>query len=296
MKKSNLVLIIVLSVVIVGLITGLVFFISKAKQKEAEIAEVVEMMNFEKEQVEQEFQDLTYEFAGYSATIKNDSLFQLLESEKLKVNQLLEELRITKSTNARRISELKKELATVRSVMIHYVNQIDSLNAENKELKTKNVEVNRKYNQVSQQAERLSKEKETLSEVVTRASKLDVVNFSMQTLNSRGRKTTWFTQVANLQFNYTINKNITTDPGNKTLYVRLTRPDSEVMTKNPNHLFQFEDKKIAYSLSKNFEYEGESINDMIYWKVEEVMQKGNYRADFFVDGSLVGSFEFEIKK
>lgn len=296
MKKTNLVLIIVGSVLIVALIAGLIYFMSKAKQKEAEIAEVVEMMNFEKEQVEQEFQDLTYEFAGYSANIKNDSIFQLLESEKLKVSQLLEELRITKSTNARRISELKKELATVRSVMIHYVNQIDSLNAENKVLKTENVEVKRKYNQASQQAERLSKEKETLNEVVSRASKLEVVNFSIKTLNSRGRKTSWFTQVANLEFNYTVAKNITTDPGNKTLYMRLTRPDSEVMTKNPNHLFQFEDKQVAYSARKDFEYEGEALNDVIYWKVEEVMPKGDYRADFFIDGSLVGSFVFELDK
>lgn len=108
------------------------------------------------------------------------------------VQQLLEELRVTKATNARRITELKKELATVRSVMIHYVNQIDSLNAENKVLKNENVEVKRRYNEVTQVAEKLTKEKETLNEVVTRASKLDVVNFSVSTLNSKGRKTTWF--------------------------------------------------------------------------------------------------------
>ena len=42
------------------------------------------------------------------------------------------------ATNARRITELKNELSTVRKLMIHYVNQIDSLNAENKALKTRN--------------------------------------------------------------------------------------------------------------------------------------------------------------
>jgi len=215
MKKNNVIILSILSAVIIALIVAVIYFINKANEKEAEIAEVAEMMNFEKEQVEREFQDLTTEFDGYSVNIKNDSLFKLLNDQKMKVQQLLEELRITKATNARRIAELRKELTTVRSVMIHYVNQIDSLNAENKVLKTENVEVRRKYNEASQTVEQLSKEKENLNEVVTRASKLDISSFSMQTLNSRNRKTTWFSKVANLQFNYTISKNITAQAGQK---------------------------------------------------------------------------------
>jgi hypothetical protein len=33
----------------------------------------------------------------------------------------------------------------------------------------------------------------------------------------------------------------------------------------------------------------------MYWKVEEVLPKGTYRADFFIDGNRVGVFNFEIK-
>lgn len=295
MKKQNIAILIVLSVVILALIAAVVFYMNKAKVKEAEISEVVEMMNFEKEQVEQEFQDLNFEISGYTTNIKNDSLFKLLDNEKLKVQQLLEELRITKSTNARRIVELKKELATVRSVMIYYVNQIDSLSAQNKVLKTENVEVKRRYNEVSQVAQQLTKDKESLHEVVTRASKLDVVNFSMTTLNNKGRKTTWFSQIANLQFNYTVAKNITAESGQKTMYLRIMRPNREVLTKNTSNVFPFENKDIAYSAKKTYEYEGETFNDLIYWKVEEVLEKGTYHADFFTDGNLVGSFDFEIK-
>ena len=295
MKKQNVTILVALSVVILLLIGAVVFYMNKAKQKEGEIAEVVEMMTFEKEQVEQEFQDLNYELSGYTVNIKNDSLFKLLENEKVKVQQLLEELRVTKATNARRITELKKELATVRSVMIHYVNQIDSLNAENKVLKTENVEVKRRYNEVTQVAEKLTKEKETLNEVVTRASKLDVVNFSVSTLNSKGRKTTWFSQLANLQFNYTVAKNITAEPGRKTMYLRITKPNGDVLTKSTSNVFPFENKNIAYSAKKTYEYEGEALADVIYWKVEEVLEKGTYRAEFFTDGNLVGSFDFPIK-
>lgn len=296
MKKNNVIILSILSAVIIALIIAVIYFINKAKEKEQEVAEVAEMMVFEKEQVEREFQDLTTEFDGYTVNIKNDSLFKLLDDQKTKVTQLLEELRVTKATNARRIAELRKELATVRSVMIRYVNQIDSLNAENKVLKTENTEVKRKYTEASQTAEKLAKDKESLNEVVTRASKLDMTSFSMLTLNSKNRKTTWFSQIANLQFNYTIAKNITAQTGQKTLYLRLTRPDDEVMSKSSANLFQFENKKVMFSAKKDFEYTGDAISDVIYWKVEEILQQGTYRAEFFVDGSMIGSYTFVIKK
>jgi len=296
MKKNNVIILSVLSAVIIALIVAVIYFINKANEKEKEVAEVAEMMVFEKEQVEREFQDLTTEFDGYTANIKNDSLFKLLDNQKTKVTQLLEELRVTKATNARRIAELRKELATVRSVMIRYVNQIDSLNAENKVLKTENTEVKRKYTEASQTAEQLAKDKESLNEVVTRASKLDMTGFSMLTLNSKNRKTTWFSQIANLQFNYTIAKNITAQTGQKTLYLRLTRPDDEVLSKSSGNLFQFENKKVLYSAKKDFEYTGDAVSDVIYWKVEEILQQGTYRAEFFVDGSMIGSYTFIIKK
>lgn len=296
MNKKNIIIFSGLIIVILALIISVFYLINRTKEKEKEIAEVVEMMTFEKQQVEREFQDMASEFDGYTSNIKNDSLIKLLDNQKIKMRQLLEELRVTKATNAKRISELKNELASVRKLLVHYVNQIDSLNAENKVLRTENSEVKRKYSEASETVDKLSKEKENLSDVVTRASKLEVSGFSFTPLNSRNKKTNWFTQTANLQFNFTVNKNITAQPGNKTIYLRLTRPDDEVLTKSGSGVFKFENKNIAYSIKKEFDYTGEAHNDVMYWKVEEVLQAGTYRADFFCDGNMVGSFSFVIKK
>jgi predicted nucleic acid-binding Zn-ribbon protein len=163
MMKNKFSLFLVLAIVL-AVIMGVIslYFFRQVKVKEAEMNEMVEVMNFEKEQVEREFEELNYEFDGYTSNIKNDSIFKLLDKEKARVQQLLEELRITKVTNARRIAELRKELATVRGVMVHYVNQIDSLNKENKVLKTENVEVRRRYQEASQTAQQLAKEKDNL--------------------------------------------------------------------------------------------------------------------------------------
>ena len=295
-KKRNFNIITIATIIIIILGVLLIYFVRKANHEETEKVELVQMMNFEKEQLQKEYTNFNQEIPGYISNIKNDSLVKLLQDQKSKVQQLLEELRITKSTNAKRITQLKDELASVRKVMIQYVNQIDSLDKVNKVLKTENVEVHKKYKAATETVQLLSKEKESLNQVVTRAAILEVTNFKMTPLNSAGKKTGWFSQTATLQFNYTITKNVTSQPGEKTIYLRVIRPDDDVLTKSPNNVFQFENKNIAYSASKRFEYSGETLNDVIYWKVGEILPKGNYRADFFVDGNRVGSFSFVFEK
>lgn len=296
MTKSKNLIIIVLILLILAL-AGIGYYLwNDSKSKEDELSEVIEMMNQEKERVEHEYEELTFQFDGYTTTIRNDSLLKLLDSEKERVRELLNELRQTKATNAKKIQELKDELASIRKIMMHLVTQIDSLNIENQQLRSENTQIRAKYEASAQSVEQLSKERENLSEVVTRASKLEVIDFSITTLNDKNRKTSIVSRIANLQIDYTIGKNITANPGKKMLYLRLTRPDGEVLTKNPSHTFRFENRDIEYSARKEYEYGSDAISDVIYWKVEEIIQKGVYRAEFFTDGDLIGAYTFILKK
>lgn len=266
-------------------------------QQKGEMKEMVELMEFEKEQLEDEFEELAIQFDGYQTQdIHNDSLVILLAKEQQRVQDLREELRITKVTNARRIAELKKELATVRQVMVSYVQQIDSLNRTNTLLIKENQLVKKQYQEVSRQAQQLEEERTQLAEVVSRASMLEISYFQMTPLNKRDRKTSIYNQIQKLQFEYTVGRNITNQPGMKMLYMRITRPDGEIMQKNLNDVFPFENSEIAYSISKEFEYAGEEISGSLYWPVEEILQTGIYNADFFIDGELIGSFPFEVHK
>ena len=293
MNKNKYIALIVSIVVLALCVCALVWM---NFQQKTEIKEIVEQMEFEKEQLEDEYEELAIQFDGYQTPdIHNDSLVELLSQEKQRVQDLLEELRITKVTNARRIAELKNELATVRKVMVGYVQQIDSLDRTNKALVKENKQVKEQYQEVARQAQQLEKEREELVEVVTRASMLEIGSFSVTALNKRDRKTTIFTQIMKLQFDYTVARNITCPPGLKTMYMRLTRPDGELMQKSMDHVFDFENSKIGYSVFKDFEYEGEEVSGTMYWTVEEILQEGVYNADFFVDGQLIGSFPFTLK-
>ncbi len=293
-QSSKKALIIVLAAVLVAAIAVLVWFNFRQK---AQMQEMVEQLEFEKEELADEYEDLAIQFDGYQQLdIQNDSLQERLAKEQQRVRDLLEELRITKVTNARRIAELKKELSTVRAVMVTYVHQIDSLNQTNARLTQENIQVRQENTQMRQENTQLTTINTQLTEVVTRAAMLEVTDFAVTPLNKRDRKTSIFNQIQKLQFSYTIQKNITCEPGEKTVYLSLRRPDGEVMQKNPNHVFSYENGTVPYSVRQSIEYAGEVLSKTMYWQVEEILQQGTYTADFFIDGNLVGSYSFDLKK
>lgn len=283
--------------VIVVLVLGIAALLFLFLQQRQEMNEVVELMEYEKSELQEEYEDLAIQFDGYqNVSIQNDSLQDLLSREQQRVQDLLEELRITKATNARRIAELKKELATVRAVMVEYVRQIDSLNATNQRLTAENQQYKQNNRQLEQHNQQLAQTNTQLTETVWRASLLELTACNLTTLNKDDRKTRIVSQIRKLQFDYTIGKNITCDPGMKTLYVRLIDPDGNLLGEDSTKLFPFENSDIPYTMAQTFEYAGEEFFGTIYWTVGEAPETGYYNADFFADGNLIGSFPFQIKK
>ena len=261
-----------------------------------ELNEMVEQMTIEKEELQEEYEDLAIQFDGYQQMdIRNDSLQDLLSREQQRVQDLLEELRHTKASNARKIAELKKELATVRMVMKDYVRQIDSLNATNARLTAENQQFKEENKQVKEQNTHLSTLNEQLTETVTRASMMEVTSCTVTMLNKNDRKTRMVSHLSKLQFDYTIAKNITCPPGLKDLYVRIMDPNGNLLGEDAEHLFAFESDEIPYSLTQQIEYTGEAYESTCYQAIDKAID-GFYTIDFFCDGNLIGSFPFQLKK
>ena len=292
MKKSYIIVLILLVAAIIGLV------IWNLSQRQ-ELNEMVEQMTIEKEELQEEYEDLALQFDGYQQMdIRNDSLQDLLSREQQRVQDLLEELRTTKASNARKIAELKKELATVRAVMRDYVRQIDSLNATNARLTEENIQVRQENQQVRQHNEQLTQANTQLTETVTRASMLEITSCSVTMLNKNDRKTRIASHVRKLQFDYAIAKNITCTPGLKDLYVRVITPNGDLIGESETKLFAFESGEISFSMTQQIEFTGEPYAGICYCPLDENtgVEKGFYTIDFFCEGNLIGSFPFQLKK
>ena len=294
MNKKTVFMIFALLVVVAG---GVIYYLyNSLSTTQTEMEEMVEMMNYEKEQLENEYADVALELEGMSIKVNNDSLLHQLDREQKRVQLLLEELRTVKATNARRIAELKEELSTVRKVLVTYVRQVDSLTAVNTKLEAENRKVQQRYEAATEEVKTLSEERERLVEKVTIASQLEATTVAVELQNDRGRKTKSVRKLAIIKVDYTIAKNNTAEVGNKTIYMRITTPDDMVLQKQASDLFQFEDSQIAFSARKSFEYTGEEFSDAIYYTVTETLWEGDYRVDLFVDGHLIGQQYFTLTK
>ena len=290
MKKNTL--FIIIGIVLIAALGVLAYLLLNEKQANTELREEFRL---EKEDLESEYTTFARQYDELKLTVSNDSLAQLLEQEQLKTQRLLEELRTVKSTNATEIRRLKNELATLRSVMVSYINQIDSLNQINAQQKVVIAEVTQKYNDASRQISDLTEERKNLTEQVTLASQLDATNIHVLPLNKRGKEAKRTKDTEKLQINFNIAKNITAKTGDRTLYVRILKPDNDVLTKDASDTFSYENRELSYSIKKYIEYTGEEQPVSVYWDVQEFLYAGNYRLDVFAEGNLIGSSSFSLK-
>lgn len=288
--KKNTLLIVAGSLLILLLIGVTILLISEKQTNK----ELVMEFNLDKEDLENQYTDFARQYDELKLTVSNDSLSVLLEQEQLKTQRLLEELRTVKSSNATEIRRLKKELASLRKVMIGYINQIDSLNRLTAQQKEIIADVTKKYNAASRQINNLSEEKKNLTKTVTLAAQLDATNISVQPTNKRGKTAKKVKDIVKFKINFSIVKNITAETGERTLYIRITKPDNDVLTKSSSNTFPYENRELEYSIKKYIEYNGEEQAVTVYWDVEEYLYAGTYRVDIFADGTLIGSQSFSL--
>lgn len=290
LNKQNKLLITV-GIIFILLLVGVTALLISEKQTNKEL---VQEFQLEKEDLENEYTRFAQQYDELKLTVSNDSLSVLLEQEQLKTQRLLEELRTVKSSNAAEIRRLKKELATLRKVMIGYINQIDSLNRLTAHQKEVIAQVTQKYNDASRQISNLAEEKKNLNKKVTLAAQLDATNINIQAVNKRDKTAKKVKDVVKFKIGFTIVKNITAETGEHIIYVRITKPDNDVLTKNPANTFPYENRELGYSIKKYIEYNGEEQNITVYWNVEEYLYAGTYRVDLFADGTLIGSQSFTL--
>ena len=287
-KKSLLIAAVAVLVIAIIGITYLLFTEKKANR------ELVQEFQLDKEDLENEYSQFVQKYDELKFTVTNDSLALLLEQEQLKTQRLLEELRTVKSSNATEIRRLKKELATLRKILVGYVNQIDSLDRINKRQQQVIADVTQKYNTASQQISTLSKEKENLDKKVTLAAQLDVTNIRIEPRNKRGKVAKKVKDIVKLAISFTVVKNITAENGERTIYIRITKPDNDALTKSASNTFSYENRTLTYSIKNYIEYNGEEQNVNVFWDVEEFLYAGNYRLDIFEGGNLIGSQKFTL--
>ena len=287
-RTAQLIAIIVVMALALGIAAYFLF------HKDKQITEMQEQYTIDKQELEDEYESISMQYEGFKFSVQNDSLLYKLENEQTKVQRLMEELRVTKATDQAEIRRLKDELSTLRKILKSYIQQIDSLNRLNEELKAENVQITKQYNETSRTLNVVSQEKKQLTEKVSLAAKLVATNVSLKAVNSRGKDQKRLSRSEQFIISFTISRNITAEPGERIIYARIMQPDGSVLTKNPGNVFPYENKDIAFSSMRIVEYGGEETGVALYWDIEEYLMAGTYKVDIFADGSHIGSSTLQM--
>jgi hypothetical protein len=125
---------------------------------------------------------------------------------------------------------------------------------------------------------------------------VDAININVKAVNDRGKEQKRLSRSTRFVISFTIAKNITAEPGERIIYVRIMTPDGNVLTKNPSDTFPFENGNLQYSIKRIIEYGGEEMPVTVYWNIEEYLMPGTYKVDIFADGNHIGSHSFTMQE
>ena len=302
MNKKNLYIIIAAAValLLVGVIIFLSFSVAEQKQAAIDANNRVQQLQLDNENLAMstELADLNSQFQQHeneAIKLENDSILAKYNDAKSRVEELIRQLNEQKIKDKAEMDKLRNEISTLRGILRHYVEMVDSLSRENAELRTENAEVRNQNEQLTSKVNEVSRQNEHLSERMTLAEKLNVTGVSLTALNKKGKNEKNVTKARQLMVTFTIPQNNSTPVGAKTIYLRLTGPEGTLL--GAGGTFPFEGQSLQCTAKKTVDYAGDEIAGIrIYWDVNTTLNPGDYTVELFADNYRLTSRHFTLKK
>ena len=293
-----------LSAIIVLLIAGLIYLAYNLSEQTQINRDMEELATLDKQEMEGEYRQFADQYSEMKTRINNDSIIAQLTREQERTEQLLQELKKTKATDAAEITRLKKELASVRAVLRSYVLEIDSLNRLNQALQDENSQMRTELEESNQQNQALTNDNASLSQKVAIAAQLNAVNIDIMmivkaALSSKTKERTKHPHkiggsTNEMKVRFVLSRNVTASNGIRKIYVRILTPTGSVL--NVSGQCPFEDKEVAYTAMKAIEYTGEETPMELFVAKKETLIPGDYRVQVIADGHEIGSRTIELEK
>lgn len=266
----------------------------KLADKEKELAELRQLAELDKREMENQYAEFASQYGELKKNVRDDSLVARLNEEQARAEALLKELKQTKANSSAEILRLKKELATVRAVLRDYIRQVDSLQQINQTLIGERDQARADAERTRAENTDIQAQNSQLNEKVAIAAQLNATGVSIAPLKKNGKNAKKSKDIVRFSVSFTITRNVTAAAGNRTVYVRLLKPNQQVAGQSGT--FHYENRNIGYSAAKTVEYNGQETRVTLYVPVSEYLGGGTYTAHIFADGQMIGSGSLSLDK
>lgn len=270
------------------------------------LQEQVDSLRYENDRLElasltSEFDRLNSEFIQYEdkqLQLSNDSLVQQYNEARERINSLIQELDKEKKSNQAnraKIKQLENEIATLKGIAKHYLEEIKRLNEENEGLRQElSTEKDRNENLARENAT-VSRNNAQLSETVQLAKKLNITGLSLTAYKKNDKEEKKLTvKAAKLGVSFTVSPNNTASAGKKNFYVRIISPEGSLLGSGPS--FSYDGTTVASTAMREMDYDNTELSVTVFWTVNSTLTPGDYTVEVFADGYRLGTRRFNIKK
>lgn len=293
-KKNNSVTYLTILIVVLGvafIVVGYLWYNQKQESDKIilQLEEYSAFIEEEKDSLELELKEIIVQYD--SLMTENDTINMKLTAQQNKIERLLR----IRMSDAEKIRKYEKELGTIRKVLRSYIVQIDSLNTRNQILLAENKELRNRSTEVENVNRQLSEEKEELLVITDEAKTLLASEINTIGLNKRSREKDKFNKVEKLRTDFIVRKNMVAEPGPRTIYLRLIRPDGVILGSTEAGVISIEEEQIPYSASREIIYENDDIPVSIYWDNNGDLVAGTYKTELYENGKLIGETEFNLR-
>ncbi len=200
--------------------------------------------------------------------------------------------------------KVSKKLALLRKITQGYVAKMDSLYTANRQLHQENAKIKKQYSEEVKKNEELTKTKESLEQKVEKAAVLKATGIQITTYRFTGsgkaKETDKAKRVKRIKACFTVNANSLVESAFKTLYVRIARPNQEIMIKDASdkYTFTYQGSTMQYTAKKDFQYAGEDQDVCISYSIPSKdlpLTAGKYTVTIFLDDHEVGEKSFRLR-
>ena len=283
-KLRKIVVALAMAAVILG---GVLAYVWTSKSK------LVNDLNIEKADLTQEMEELRQEYAGLQTA--NDTLNASLQIEREKVDQLIERFQQTEATNRAQIRQYEKELGTLRSIMKHYIVQIDSLNNLNLALRQEASDARKEAAENRRQYEDLRSTTDEYARQVAEGSVVKGRGVTLHAINSSAKETDRSSRTEKLRADMYLIENAIAKTGPRRVYIRVKGPDGILLTADDRQLFTCAGEEMIYSESREVDYQGEEVEVSVYFASPQPFTKGVYTVDAYTTEGKIGSADLLLR-
>jgi len=201
--------------------------------------------------------------------------------------------------------KIKRQLERLQNIAKEYVEQIDQLYTENKQLKEENTQVKAQLSESKREVESIKKDKAELGQTLSSASVHQAYNIYSRAVYFKNKSneeviTEKANRVEQFKTTFIIGANTLIPAGPLTLYCRIAIPGTgRILMPGSGDAFAFyyRGEKLQYTAKKTINYNNVAETVTISWDLVEKDKaiKGRYVVQIYTDDQYLGETSFELK-